>query len=407
VVGGRRRGHGGRRRSGRSHGQRSTGPLNRFPRGRIFLSPPLLSGEEAELLRDALESNWIAPLGPHVDAFESELAARVDVPNAVALSSGTAALHLALRLSGVETGDEVLCSTLTFAASANAIVYLGARPVFIDCDRKSWNLDPELVREELAERAAAGRLPRALVAVDLYGQCADYDALEELCDEHGVALIEDAAEALGADYRGRPAGGFGRFGVISFNGNKIVTTSGGGALLTHDREAAERARYLASQARDTEPHFEHSTIGYNYRLSNLLAAVGRAQLGVLDDRVAGRRRTFERYAERLADLDGLELMPEAPWGRANRWLTCITLDPERFGADREAVRLALEAENIEARPLWKPMHLQPVFADCMVRGGAVSAHLFDTGLCLPSGPALTADDVDRIATIVRRTAHTP
>ncbi len=367
---------------------------------RVYLSPPHMGRQELELVREAFASNWIAPLGPQVDAFERELAAAVGVPHAAALSSGTAALHLALELVGVGPGDEVLCSDLTFVAAANAIAYRGARPTFIDAEPGSWNLDPALLAEELAERRKRNRLPKALVAVDLYGQSADWQPILASCEEHGVAVVEDAAEALGASYRGRPVGGFGRVGVFSFNGNKIITTSGGGMLVSADRRLVERARFLASQARDPAPHYEHSQIGYNYRLSNLLAAVGRGQLRLLDERVAARRAVFERYRRLLGELPGLEFMPEAGYGRASRWLTCLTLDAERFGADRERVRLALEAEDVEARPVWKPMHLQPVWQHCPMVGGAVGERLFDDGLCLPSGSALTGDDVERIAGIV-------
>ncbi len=369
---------------------------------RILLSPPDVGPDERRLLLDAFDSGWIAPLGPHVDAFERELAEQAGVGHAAALSSGTAGLHLALLLAGVEAGDEVWCSDLTFAASANAIRYTGARPVFVDADAATWNLDPDLVAEGLADAARRGRLPKALVAVDLYGQCADYDRLEAACAEHGVSLIEDAAEALGATYRGRPAGGFGRFGVFSFNGNKIITTSGGGALVADDGAAVAEARNLASQAREPAPHYQHERVGYNYRLSNLLAAVGRAQLASLEEKVAARRGNFQRYRELLADLPGLDFMPEADYGRSNRWLTVITLDPEVFGADPETVRLALEAENVEARPLWKPMHLQPVYAGCRCLGGGVGEDLFARGLCLPSGSALATADLDRVAALVRR-----
>ncbi len=352
-------------------------------------------------MSDAVASNWIAPVGPELEAFERELATTVDVPHALALASGTAGLHLALRLLGVAPGDEIVCSDLTFVATANVATYLGARPVFVDADPTTWNLDPHLLREELVEAASAGRRPAAVIAVDLYGQSADYDAIEAVCAEFDVPLIEDAAEALGSSYRGRPTGGFGRFGVFSFNGNKIITTSGGGALVSADGEAIERARHLAAHAKDPAPHYEHSTLGYNYRLSNLLAAVGRGQLRVLPERVEARRAIARRYAELLADLPGLELMPEADYGRSNRWLTCVTIEPARFGVDREAVRLALEAENIESRPLWKPMHLQPLYAGHRVRGGAVAERLFETGLCLPSGSALRDRDLERIAAIVR------
>jgi pyridoxal phosphate-dependent aminotransferase EpsN len=348
-----------------------------------------------------LDSNWVAPVGPQLEAFERELAAKVKVPHALALSSGTAALHLAMHLLGVGPEDEVLCATLTFAATANAIAYQSARPVFVDCDETSWNLHPALVREELAASAARGKLPKAVISVDLYGQCANYEPLLAVCEEYGVPLVEDAAEALGATYRDRPAGGFGRFGVLSFNGNKIITTSGGGALLSDDGEAIARARYLSTQARQPAVHYEHTEVGYNYRLSNLLAAVGRAQLRALDSRVEARRRNFAAYRELLGDLPGIDWMPEAPYGRSTRWLTCLTLDPAKARATPEAVRLALETEEIEARPLWKPLHLQPAFSGCRSRGGEVAERLFARGLCLPSGSALEQSDVERVSRIVR------
>ncbi|MEM7049128.1 MAG: aminotransferase class I/II-fold pyridoxal phosphate-dependent enzyme [Acidobacteriota bacterium] len=367
---------------------------------RIFLSPPHLSGRERELVAEAFDSNWVAPIGPHVDAFEREVAAWAEVPHAAALSSGTAALHLAMELLGVGPGDEVLCPSLTFAASVNPVLYNRAQPVFLDCDPTTWTLDPDLLEAELEERNRQNRLPKAVIAVDLYGQCADYDRLLAACDRWQLPLVEDAAEALGSTYRGRPAGGFGRLGVFSFNGNKIITTSGGGMLVSNDRTLVERARFLATQARDPAPHYEHSTLGYNYRLSNLLAAVGRGQLELLPQRVAARRRNFERYRELLGGLPGLEMMAEAPYGRSNRWLTCLTIDPQAFGADREAVRRALEADDIEARPVWKPMHLQPLFRDCPMIGGAVSADLFARGLCLPSGSSLSDQDLERVAGLV-------
>jgi dTDP-4-amino-4,6-dideoxygalactose transaminase len=369
-------------------------------KARIYLSPPHMTGEELALIEDAFASNWIAPLGPHVEAFEQEFAQLVAVPHAVALSSGTAALHLALKVLGVGRGDEVLCSTLTFAASANPIVYEGAAPVFIDCDAQTWTMDPHLLREELAACAARGRLPKAVVVVDLYGQSADYEALNAVCAEYGVPIVEDAAEALGATYRGQPVGGFGLLGAFSFNGNKIITTSGGGMLVSADPRLVELARHLATQAREPAPHYEHTRIGYNYRLSNLLAAVGRAQLRALAERVAARRRNFETYVRLLGDLPGLTFMPEAPYGRCTRWLTCVLVEPRLFGASRDDIRLALERDNIESRPLWKPMHLQPVFSGCRARGGAVAEELFAKGLCLPSGSSLTASDIERIANIV-------
>jgi pyridoxal phosphate-dependent aminotransferase EpsN len=366
---------------------------------RIYLSPPHQSGNELELVADAIASNWIAPLGPHVDAFERELAALVGVRHALALSSGTAALHLALVVHGIGRGDEVACSSLTFAASANAIVYTGATPFFVDCDT-SWTLDPALLDAAIAARRAAGARVRAVVAVDLYGQCCDYDALRAVCERHDVLLVQDAAESLGSTYREAPAGGQAPIAAFSFNGNKIVTTSGGGMLVSDDEALVEHARKLSTQAREPAPHYEHREIGFNYRLSNLLAAVGRAQLATLPERVAARRSVFDRYRALLAGVAGLDFMPEAPWSVGNRWLTCVTIDPAAFGADRETVRLALEAQDVEARPVWKPMHLQPVFAGHAMFGGAVSAALFDRGLCLPSGTGLTEAEQERIAEIV-------
>jgi len=368
---------------------------------RIYLSPPHMGPAERGLLLDAFDSNWIAPLGPHVDAFEREFCHTVGVPHAAALSSGTAALHLALLMLGVGPGDEVLVSTFTFAATANAVAYLGAKPVFIDSDRETWNMDPGLLEEELAGCARRGKLPKAVIAVDLYGQCADYDRILAACGRYGVPLVEDAAEALGATYKGKPAGSFGAAAAFSFNGNKIITTSGGGMLVSTDAGLVERARNLSQQARDPAPHYQHSTIGYNYRMSNLLAAVGRGQLRVLEDRVSRKREIFRYYMSTLGGVPGLSFMPEAGYGCSNRWLTCILINSPRFGATREDIRLALERENIESRPPWKPMHLQPVFKECRIRGGPVSEELFERGLCLPSGTALRDADLERIAGVVR------
>ena len=367
---------------------------------RIYLSSPHMGGEELELVKEAFATNWIAPLGPHVDGFERELAGFVGSPHAAALSSGTAALHLALRLLGLQAGDEVLCSSFTFSASANPIAYEGAKPVFIDSDRASWNMDPALLREELDACAARGRLPRAVIVVDLYGQSADYDPILEACAHYDVPVIQDSAEALGATYKGRRVGTQGRCALFSFNGNKIITTSGGGMLVSDDAQFIERARFLATQARDPAPHYQHSAIGFNYRMSNVLAGIGRGQLRVLPERIAARRRNFERYQAALGGVSGIAFMPIAASGEPNYWLTCITIDPERFGASREEVRLALEARNIEARPVWKPLHLQPVFAGCRVRGGEVCASIFDRGLCLPSGSNLADADHERICEII-------
>jgi pyridoxal phosphate-dependent aminotransferase EpsN len=358
---------------------------------------------EEHFVADAFASNWLAPLGPHVDAFEREFAAAVGARHAVAVSSGTAALHLALKLVGVGVGDEVIVSTLTFAASVNPVLYLGARPVFIDSERTSWNMDPSLLAAALDERARLGRLPKALVLVHLYGQSADVAPILALCERYGISLVEDAAEALGSSYQGRAPGTFGRAGIFSFNGNKIITTSGGGMLVTGDGELAAHARKLATQARDPAPHYEHSEVGYNYRLSNVLAAIGRGQLQVLEERITARRRNFAFYADALGALPGLAFMPEAPWGRHTRWLTTLTIDPARFGTDREVVRLALEAEDIEARPVWKPMHLQPVFSPFEHAGGEVAEEFFARGLCLPSGSNLTTEQLQRVVDTIRRT----
>ena len=368
---------------------------------RLYLSPPHMSGREEEYVAEAFRSNWIAPLGPMVDAFEREVCDYIGGGYATALMSGTAALHLALLLLGVKPGDEVLCATLTFSASANAIMYTGAVPAFIDCERKTWTIDPDLLEVELSACAKRGRKPRAVMAVDLYGQCADYRRIEDICRRYEVPMIEDAAEALGATCSGKKAGCFGQMAVFSFNGNKIITTSGGGMLVSSDGELIRKARFLASQARDPAPHYEHTTIGYNYRMSNILAAVGRGQLKVLNERVAARRQNFELYRKALGGLPGVGFMPEAAYGRSNRWLTCITVEPEEFGASREDIRLALEEENIEARPVWKPMHLQPVFAMCRKRGGDTAAEIFANGLCLPSGSNLREEDINRVSAIVR------
>jgi len=368
---------------------------------RIYLSPPDVSEVERKLLLEAFDSNWVAPVGPDLDAFEAQVAELVGVRHAVALASGTAALHLALVAAGVRRGDTVLVPSFTFAATANAVMYLGARPVFLDSTAESWNVDPELVAQELRARAGAGQLPRAVVAVDMYGQCADYQPLLDACDRYGVALIEDAAEALGATYRGRPAGSFGLAGVLSFNGNKIITTGGGGMLLTDDGRVATQTRHLATQAREPAPHYEHRTVGYNYRLSNLLAAVGRGQVQRLSEMIAARRETASSYRAALGDLPGLTFMPVADYGEPNWWLTCLLVDADEFGASRDQLLARLARHNIEARPAWKPMHLQPVFRDCVMRGGEVSADLFRRGLCLPSGSALTEHDRERVVRALR------
>lgn len=364
--------------------------------GRIFLSAPEASDSERELLLDAFDSNWIAPLGPHVDAFEAEIAERAGVRHAAALSSGTAAVDLALRLVGVRARDRVLVPSMTFMGSVGPIVHMGAEPVFVDSEPATWNVDPDLVAEELARAADTGRLPAAVISVDLYGQCADYTRLEPVCREYAVPLIEDAAEALGARWGDRPAGSFGACGVFSFNGNKIITTSGGGMLVSDDAAMIERTRYLATQARSPAPHYEHEEVGFNYRMSNVCAALGRGQLRGLDRKVARRRAIFDRYHEALEQLPGITFMPEADTGLATRWLTVMQVDSSVAGVDRDAVRKHLATLDIEARPAWKPMHTQPVFASAEILGGSVSERIFRDGLCLPSGSGLTDDQIDRV-----------
>jgi len=378
-------------------------PVTKTARERIYLSPPHMSPEDFQLLSDAFHSNWVAPLGPHVDAFEQEFVERMGGGYAVALSSGTAALHLALRAVGVKSGDTVLVSTLTFIATANAVNYCGAKPVFIDSERASWNLDPRLVAEELERAQRQGQLPAAVVAVDIFGQCANYEALRDICLRYEVPLIEDAAESLGAEYQGQPAGALSDIGCFSFNGNKIITTSGGGMLVTKNREWAASVRHLATQARLSVPHYEHDQVGHNYRLSNLLAAIGRGQLRVLDQRVAARRANCDFYKQRLGHLPGIQWMPEPEDSKSTKWLTCVLIDAEMLGCSSEQIRCALEAENVEARAVWKPLHLQAPYADCRVCGGEVSGELFRTGLCLPSGSSMTAEQRELVTEVILKT----
>lgn len=369
----------------------------------ILLSTPHMGETERAFVEEAFRTNWIAPLGPNVDAFERELAELVGVKHAAALSSGTAAIHLALCLLDVGRGDRVFCSTLTFAASANPIVYQGAEPVFIDSEPESWNMSPAALEAALAAAKKDGRLPKAVIVVNLYGQSADMDPLLALCRQYGVPLVEDAAESLGAKYKGRASGSFGGMGIFSFNGNKIITTSGGGMLVSDDKALIDRARFLATQARDPAPHYQHSVIGYNYRMSNILAGVGRGQLRVLQQRVEARRAVYARYRELLADLDVLEWMPEPAWSYATHWLTACTVRPAAGIGSAELIQ-RLAAELIEARPLWKPMHLQPVFAQCgYYPHGAqsVSDRLFAQGVCLPSGSNMSDGQLERVAATIR------
>lgn len=368
----------------------------------ILLSPPHLGEAEFQFVKQAFDTNWIAPVGPNINAFEQEFAQVVGVNHAAALISGTAALHLALKLVGVKADDEVFCSTLTFIASASPITYLGAKPVFVDSDRVSWNMDPHLLAMALAKRDKLGNLPKAVVLVHLYGQSADIEPIMQICDRYGIPLIEDAAEALGASYKGTSPGTWGKAGIFSFNGNKIITTSGGGMLVSNDQQLIEKARFFATQAKDPEPHYQHTEIGFNYRLSNVCAGIGRGQLSVLQERVAARRRNFAFYQEALGDLPGVQFMPEAPFGSSSRWLSCLTFDPNVAGIDREQVRLKLLGQQIETRPLWKPMHLQPVFVNSECINNGVAEDLFRKGLCLPSGSNLTAEDLSRVTAQIRQ-----
>jgi pyridoxal phosphate-dependent aminotransferase EpsN len=368
---------------------------------KIYLSPPHLGVEERKLLLDAFDSNWIAPLGPYVDAFEQEMAKYLGINHAAALSSGSAALHLALKILGVKEGDKVLCPSLTFVASANVILYENATPVFVDVNSKNWNIDLSSL-----ENAIKKYNPKALIAVDLYGQSCDYDAITDLCEKYNVLLIEDAAEALGSKYKGRKCGSLAQIGILSFNGNKIITTSAGGMLVSNDETIIDKARFLATQAREPVIHYEHKELGYNYRMSSLLASLGRGQLQVLDNRVKTRRKIFQRYFGALSHIEGLDFMPEAPNSKSNRWLTTLTVDPQKTGINRTQIIEALEKENIESRPVWKPMHLQPLYKDCdyiTVNKEDVSSKLFKNGLCLPSGSNLNRDDQNRIIDIVLET----
>jgi dTDP-4-amino-4,6-dideoxygalactose transaminase len=373
---------------------------------RIYLSPPHMSGEEAKLVTEAFATNFIAPAGPALGAFEREFSERTGFAHCVALSSGTAAMHLALKGLDLQPGEEVWASTLTFIASIGPAVHERAIPVFIDSDEATWTMDPVLLEEGLARAAKLGRRPRAVIPTDIYGQSCDLDRIVDICRSYDVPVIADSAEAVGARYRDRHAGKGARAAIYSFNGNKIITASNGGMLATDDAALAETARHLATQAREPVPHYEHRTVGFNYRLSNICAAIGLGQLRALDLRVQRRRDIFSRYVSRLGDLEGISFMPEATYGQGTRWLTVMMIDPERNRSTPEVVRLALEARNIEARPVWKPMHMQPVFADARALGGQVASRLYEQGLCLPSGTAMSDDDVDRISQIVRDALHT-
>jgi pyridoxal phosphate-dependent aminotransferase EpsN len=381
--------------------------LSTHSNNKIFLSSPHMSGLEQEFVAEAFSTNWIAPLGPNVDAFEHEMAAYVGVAGACALSSGTAAIHLALKLLEIGPHDEVFCSSLTFIASANPIFYQGAVPVFIDSEPDSWNMSPAALKRALEDRAKSGRLPKAVVVVDLYGQSAQLDSLTELCDYYNVPIIEDAAEALGASYKGRLCGSLGEYGILSFNGNKIITTGGGGMLLSNNLEGLEKARFWATQARDPVRHYQHSEVGYNYRLSNVSAGIGRGQLKVLDNRIARRRAIFDRYCAELSTAAGFEFMPEIKEGVSTHWLTVLTVN-QPDGITAEKIMDVLAEENIEARPVWKPLHLQPLFNNCEYyphsENESVSDYIFKYGICLPSGSNLTDADQTRIITTIKNIA---
>ncbi len=380
---------------------------------RIWLSLAHMSGREQEFIQEAFDTNWVVPLGPNVNAFEKslrdfliengELKIENEGKRVVALSAGTAALHLGLILLGVEEGDEVICQSFTFSASANPIVYLGAKPVFVDSERETWNMDPVLLEEAIKDRLEkTGRLPKAIIPVHLYGMPGKLDEILEIANRYEIPVLEDSAEALGSEYKGKKCGTFGEYGVLSFNGNKMITTSGGGALVCPNEERAKRALFYATQAREQAPHYQHEKIGYNYRMSNICAGIGRGQMFVLDEHVARRRAIHDLYVTLLAGVKGVKVMcqPEGEGFNSNYWLTCITVEPEEAGFTREDVRLALDGENIESRPLWKPMHLQPVFKDAPFYGNGTSERLFEIGLCLPSGPTLTDEDVERVVKVI-------
>lgn len=371
----------------------------------ILLSTPHMGDNELAFVEEAFKTNWIAPLGPNVDAFERDIAKIGGKDYASALSSGTAGIHLALLLLGVKTGDRVFCSTFTFAASANPIAYQGAEPVFIDSEPDSWNMSPQALERAFADARKEGWLPKAVIIVNLYGQSADYDPLLEICALYNVPVIEDAAESLGAKYKGKPSGSFGLMSIFSFNGNKIITTSGGGMLCSNDLKLIEKSRFLATQAREPALHYEHREIGYNYRMSNILAGVGRGQIQVLDDRIASRRGVSERYQDELSDIAGINWMPEPDWSFSIRWLSCCTVDENKLGISAHDLIRKLAEEMIETRPLWKPMHLQPVFEGCRSYAhddNNISENLFATGLCLPSGSNMTDDELGRILETIRK-----
>jgi dTDP-4-amino-4,6-dideoxygalactose transaminase len=373
---------------------------------KIWLSSPHMGGKEQEFVKEAFDTNWVAPLGANVDGLEHDLVSFTGAKHAAALSSGTSAIHLALVMLGVKEGDYVLCQSFTFSASANPIVYQGGIPVFIDSENETWNMSPDFLEEAIIELIAKGKKPKAIIPVHLYGVPAKMEEIMAIAEKYDIPVIEDAAEALGSTLNGKACGTFGQLGVLSFNGNKIITTSVGGALISDSKEFIDQSRFLATQARDNAPHYQHSHIGYNYRMSNITAGIGRGQMLVLNDRVAQRRYNFEFYKKALAGYAGISFVAELPGAFANRWLTCILVDPSKTnGKTREDIRIALEKENIECRPLWKPMHLQPVFDDAPFYGDGTSEKLFDDGLCLPSGSNLTDEDLNRVVDAIKVVLH--
>jgi dTDP-4-amino-4,6-dideoxygalactose transaminase len=372
---------------------------------KIWLSSPHMGGEEIKFVNEAFATNWISPVGPHITGFEQDISSYNSIEHCAALSSGTAAIHLALIILGVKSGDEVICSSFTFSATANPIVYQQATPVFVDSERETWNMDPVLLEKAIKERIAKGKKPKAIVVVHLYGMPAHIEAIMSVARRYDIPVVEDAAEALGSDVNGKRLGTFGDFGVYSFNGNKIITTSGGGALVSSNKAWIEKTKFLATQARDPAPHYEHSEIGFNYRLSNVCAGIGRGQMIALPERVAQRRSIFEFYRSSLSDIPGITFVPEPPGYFSNRWLSTILVNTKAGGLDREKIRLALEQQNVESRPLWKPMHMQPVFSSFPAYTNGVSEDLFEHGLCLPSGSNMTNEQQKSVVEIISHLSH--
>ena len=377
--------------------------MNYHNNGRIWLSSPHMGGEELSFIHDAFDNNWVAPVGDNVDGFENDLSHYTGAVHTAVLSSGTAAIHLGLLLLDVKPGDVVICQSFTFSASANPITYVGAEPVFVDSEKETWNMCPDALEEAVRDQLSKGKRVKAILPVHLYGMPANMDRIMDIARRYCIPVIEDAAEALGAHIRGKQCGTFGTFGVLSFNGNKIITTSGGGALLSDDEHLIRKSHYLATQAREPAPHYQHSEVGYNYRMSNIVAGIGRGQMRVLDERIRQRRANYEFYRGLLGSIDGITFQPESEGFHSNRWLTTILIDPEVTGITRENVRLSLAADNIESRPVWKPMHQQPVYSGAKYYGNGISCKLFEQGLCLPSGSNLSGKDRERIANVLSKT----